>query len=192
MTATAIGGTSPVAAHVRIPRFPLLFLLFMIPIPGIIFNRIAFPLQLVASDSLGATLLSMSGISVFREGNLINLAHLSLEVAGGVQWYSVIDFTVHVKFVVWLFLRRKPGHPAVASRGNHPRRHPGERPASGGHRNRSHLYGAEAAEGFFHSFSGWVVFGVARWRSSLRGESPRRRCGCRPLASTLGSSGITT
>ncbi len=35
--------------HFRILAFPIAFLLLMIPLPTIIFNQIAFPLQLLAS-----------------------------------------------------------------------------------------------------------------------------------------------
>ena len=160
MTVTAIVWYVAGSAHVRILRFPLLFLLFMIPIPGIIFNRIAFPLQLVASD-LGATLLSMSGIPVFREGNLINLAHLSLEVAEACSGIRSLISLFTLSLLFGYFFEEKRGirlllilaTVPVAILAN------GLRVAATGIA--AHLYGAEAAEGFFHSFSGWVVFGVA-------------------------------
>src|SRR5690606_28359871 len=65
---------------VRVLAFPLAFLLLMIPIPAIIFNQIAFPLQLLASQ-FGETVLSTLHIPVLREGNLIILARTTLEVA---------------------------------------------------------------------------------------------------------------
>src|SRR6188508_1678496 len=66
--------------HLRILWFPIAFLILMIPIPAIIFNQIAFPLQLLASRA-GAWAISAVGIPVLREGNLLVLAHTTLEVA---------------------------------------------------------------------------------------------------------------
>jgi exosortase len=66
--------------HLRILAFPLLFLLLMIPLPAIIFNKIAFPLQLLASRT-GEYALSSVDIPVLREGNVLILANTSLEVA---------------------------------------------------------------------------------------------------------------
>jgi exosortase len=146
--------------YLRILKFPLAFLLLMIPIPGIIFNRITFPLQLVASD-FGARSLGVVGIPVFREGNLINLAHMSLDVAeacSGIR--SLISlFTLsllygyfaepHRTIRVILLIATVP----VAIVAN------GTRVAATGMA--AHWYGAQAAEGFFHSFSGWIVFAVA-------------------------------
>ena len=64
----------------KVLAFPLAFLLLMIPLPAIIFNQIAFPLQLLASRA-GEAALSLAGIPVLREGNVIVLAHITLEVA---------------------------------------------------------------------------------------------------------------
>ena len=66
--------------YLRVLMFPLAFLLLMIPIPAIIFNEIAFPLQLLASRCAEWT-LSTAHIPVLREGNIIVLANTTLEVA---------------------------------------------------------------------------------------------------------------
>ena len=60
--------------------FPWAFLLLMIPIPTIVLNQITFPLQLLASQ-VAATVLPVLGVPVLREGNVINLAAMPLEVA---------------------------------------------------------------------------------------------------------------
>src|SRR5207245_8338941 len=60
--------------------FPIGFLLLMIPLPAIVFNQIAFPLQIVASR-FGEAALQLFRIPVLREGNVIVLANTTLEVA---------------------------------------------------------------------------------------------------------------
>jgi exosortase D (VPLPA-CTERM-specific) len=60
--------------------FPWAFLLLMIPIPAIVLNQITFPLQLLASQ-VAATVLPLLGVPVLREGNVIYLAGMALEVA---------------------------------------------------------------------------------------------------------------
>ncbi|MGC2401405.1 MAG: exosortase, partial [Acidobacteriaceae bacterium] len=64
----------------RAVLFPWAFLFLMIPIPAIIFNQITFPLQLLASKVASATLPWM-GVPVLREGNVIILPAMALEVA---------------------------------------------------------------------------------------------------------------
>ena len=63
----------------RVVAFPLGFLLLMIPLPGIIFNSIAFPLQLFAAH-IASTVMEACGVLVFREGNVMHLAAVSLDV----------------------------------------------------------------------------------------------------------------
>jgi exosortase len=64
----------------RAVLFPWAFLLMMIPIPTIVLAQITFPLQLLASQ-VAATVLPVLGVPVLREGNVINLAAMPLEVA---------------------------------------------------------------------------------------------------------------
>lgn len=60
-------------------RFPLLFLVFMIPLPYVIFYRAAFPLQL-ASAAVSAGVLEFLGMPLVRTGNIIHLGEASLDV----------------------------------------------------------------------------------------------------------------
>ena len=60
--------------------FPWAFLFLMIPIPTILFNQITVPLQALAS-AIAAFLLPLAGVPVLREGNIIHLPKMSLEVA---------------------------------------------------------------------------------------------------------------
>ncbi len=78
-----LSGTGPVDFRVEVLMalsFPIGFLIFMIPLPAIVVNTIAFPLQLFAAQAATFCLFSL-GIPVFREGNLIMLASTTLEVA---------------------------------------------------------------------------------------------------------------
>lgn len=63
----------------RTVLFPLAFLLLMIPLPGIVFNSIAFPLQLLAAQ-VSSVFMESCGVPVFREGNVLHLASTSLDV----------------------------------------------------------------------------------------------------------------
>ncbi|MHB8544682.1 MAG: exosortase, partial [Leptospirales bacterium] len=66
-------------ATLKALRFPILYLLFMIPLPYIVFNAIALPLQHIAAQGASAILTGIQ-IPVYREGNVINLPHISLGV----------------------------------------------------------------------------------------------------------------
>jgi exosortase len=66
-------------ARARVMRFPIFFLLAMIPIPYVFYYRLTFPLQL-ESSRLAAGVLSAMGMPLVRAGNVIHLEGYSLEV----------------------------------------------------------------------------------------------------------------
>jgi exosortase len=66
--------------RLRTLAFPFLLLATMVPLPVMLYNTLAAPLQLFASDMATRIAQSLS-ISVYRDGNVIQLAHLSLGVA---------------------------------------------------------------------------------------------------------------
>lgn len=71
-----LGGTQ----RVKILLFPLLLLLFMIPIPTIIYAALTLKLQMLASQ-LGEQLISAAGIPVLRAGNTLTLPSQTLDIA---------------------------------------------------------------------------------------------------------------
>src|ERR1035437_5619741 len=66
--------------RLRTLAFPFLLLASMIPLPVMVYNSLAAPLQLLASD-LATRIAQGFGVSVFRDGNIIQLAGVSLGVA---------------------------------------------------------------------------------------------------------------
>jgi len=146
--------------HLRILAFPIGFLLLMIPIPAILFNQIAFPLQLLASR-FGESAMSMADVPVLREGNVLILANTTLEVAeacSGIRsLVSLLTLAIVLGYFsdrrLWVRLAVALSSIPVAVVTN------GIRVAGTGIA--AHRFGAAAAEGFFHEFSGWLVFVAA-------------------------------
>ncbi len=146
--------------HLRAVAFPIAFLLLMIPIPAIVFNQLAFPLQLVASR-FGAAMLSLGGVPVLREGNVIILSNTTLDVAEACSGIRSLVSLITLGTVLAYFrtptLGRRIAIPLaaipIAIVAN------GLRVAGTGMA--AHYYGAQAAEGFVHTFSGLLVFVVA-------------------------------
>jgi exosortase len=167
---------------------PLLLLALAIPIPQIIFNRIAFPLQLFASKC-AVSAMQLFEIPVLRQGNVIELMPLGakepkrlavVEACSGIRslmtlvtlaviyayftrpkvaqtsvcdgaknaqtkvyatfafWRAVILVTAAVPIAILTNALRVSGTGVLA-----------------------HYYGTKVADGFFHSFSGWVIYLVA-------------------------------
>jgi EpsI family protein len=72
--------------------FPLLFLLFMIPIWDVVTNRLHAPFQLLSAQ-IGASLLRTIGIPIRIEGVFLELPNMTLEVA---QACSGVNFLVAI------------------------------------------------------------------------------------------------
>ena len=146
--------------HLRIMLFPLVFLLLMIPIPAIIFNQIAFPLQLLASRS-GEMALVTWGIPVLREGNVIQLVNTSLEVADACSGIRSLISLLTLGIVYGYFMDPRLWSRFFLAFAAIPLAVVANAVRVAGTGIAAHYYGAEAALGFFHTFSGWLLFLVA-------------------------------
>jgi exosortase len=194
----------------------LLLLVLAIPIPAIIFNQIAFPLQLFASRFAVWT-MGVIDIPVLRQGNIIELMPMGaretkklevVEACSGIRSLMTL-VTLAVVFAYFTYPKQK-----------------GQDGNSGGHFQflrqwgfwrslilvssaipiailtnagrvsgtgiLAHFYGLEVADGFFHSFSGWVVYIVAflllfavGWVLDRFGGSGPGRDGGHPSAETI-------
>jgi len=141
----------------RLCLFPLVFLFFMVPIPYILYDAIAFPLKMTASW-FGEHTLNLAGVPVFREGNIMILPNLQLEVAdacSGIRsLISLMTLATATSYFMTLggarggvlFLSAIPVSIVTNSL----------RIFVTGVL--SYKFGLKAAEGFFHEFSGWAVF----------------------------------
>jgi exosortase len=143
--------------HFRVVLFPWAFLFLMVPLPAIVFNEIAFPLQLLASR-FASVLLELTGVPVLREGNLIRLPTMTLEVVeacSGIR--SLISLTtlaiIYGYFMDRSVLRRvclAVGAIPIAVFAN------GLRVTGTGLLGQ--YWDPDKAQGFFHTFQGWVIF----------------------------------
>ncbi|MDD5763411.1 MAG: exosortase/archaeosortase family protein [bacterium] len=137
--------------------FPLAFLLFMVPIPYILYDAIAFPLKMIASW-FGENSLNLIGVPVFRDGNIIHLPNIQLEVADACSGIRSLMSLMALAAAASYFLELGlfSGGVLLAS----------AVPISVATNSfrifltgiLSYRFGQKAAEGFFHEFSGWVIF----------------------------------
>jgi exosortase len=171
----------------RLLRFiavPLLLFVLAIPIPAILFNKIAFPLQLFASRC-AVWAMRLFDIPVLRQGNVIELMPLNattpkrLEVVEACSGIRSLMTLVTLAVVFAYFTHPKSNDGGGGSLGQRALR---SLKSYGFWRSTvlvlsavpiailtnamrvsgtgvlAHYYGTKVADGFFHSFSGWVVY----------------------------------
>ncbi|HTP31882.1 MAG TPA: exosortase/archaeosortase family protein [Candidatus Acidoferrales bacterium] len=143
-------------ARFKTLTFPFILLGTMVPLPGIVYNTMAAPLQLFASG-VATSLAQSLGVSIYRDGNIIHLATVSLGVAeacSGLNSLSalvvaslllgflenatilgrVLLFLISVPLAIAVNVLRVTGTAVLAD------------------------YHLEFAMGFYHMLSGWLVF----------------------------------
>lgn len=147
-------------AHFRLLAFPLAFLILMVPLPEIIFNRITFPLQMIASQ-IGEVAIAASGIPVLREGNILLLPGRALEVAEACSGIRSLLTLLMLAIVLGYFTERRIGIRIAIVIAAIPIAVLANAIRVAGTGLMSYWVSPAAAEGFFHTFSGWIVFVVA-------------------------------
>lgn len=148
------------SAHLRALAFPLGLLFLMIPLPAVVFNQIAFPLQLLASR-VGESVLSAAGIPVLREGNVLILPTTTLEVAQACSGIRSLVSLLTLAVLLGKFSEPRRSARVVLAALAVPVAIASNAARVAGTGLAADWIGPRAAEGFFHEFSGWVVFVVA-------------------------------
>jgi exosortase len=146
--------------HFRIALFPVAFLLLMIPLPAIIFNQITFPLQGVAAAA-GEAVIATAGVPVLREGNILHVPGRSLEVAEACSGIRSLMSLIMLAIVLGYFTERRTGARVLIALAAVPIAIIANAARVAGTGLAAYWVSPAAAEGFFHTFSGWMVFVVA-------------------------------
>ena len=143
-------------ARLRTLAFPFLLLATMVPLPQLVYNTLSAPLQLFASR-VATDLAQALGVTVYRDGNIIHLAHVSLGVAEACSGLSslsamvvaslllgflaaastvgrILLLVLSVPLAIAVNVVRVTGTAVLAD------------------------YQTDFALGFYHAFSGWLVF----------------------------------
>jgi exosortase len=132
----------------------------MIPLPAIIFNQIAFPLQLLASQAGEQTLRAVE-IPVLREGNILVLANTKLEVAEACSGIRSLVSLLTLGIMFGYFTDQRAWVRLLIAASTVPVAFVANAARVAGTGIAAHRFGPEAAQGFFHDFSGWAVFVLA-------------------------------
>jgi exosortase len=140
--------------------FPWAFLLLMIPVPVIVFNKITFPLQLLASI-VASTTLPWMGVPVLREGNVIILPDMALEVAEACSGIRSLMSLTTLAVIYGYLLERKMAVRVLLALASVPIAVAANSLRIVGTGLLVQYWDPEKAEGFFHEFSGWLIFLVS-------------------------------
>jgi exosortase len=146
--------------HLRAVLFPWLFLLLMIPIPTIVFNEITFPLQLLASR-VAAHVLPLAGVPVLREGNIIQLPAMALEVAEACSGIRSLMSLATLAIIYGYLLEPRVSLRVVLALSSIPIAVIANSARIVGTGLLVQYWDPEKAQGFFHTFSGWLIFVVS-------------------------------
>jgi len=141
-------------------HFSLLVLLLAIPIPAVIFNEMTLPLQILASK-LASALLPIFGVPVLREGNIIQLSAMKLEVAEACSGIRSLMSLFTLAVFYGYFLDKSHFRRTLLVFASIPIAIAANAVRIVGTGLCVQYWDPEKAEGFFHEFSGWVMFLVS-------------------------------
>jgi exosortase len=144
----------------RAMLFPLLTLLLAIPFPEIVFNKITFPLQLLASQ-MASGILSFIGVPVLHEGNVIELPAMKLEVAEACSGIRSLMSLFTLAIFYGYFLERGVKRRVILALASVPIAVAANAARIVGTGLCVQYWDPDKALGFFHEFSGWVMFVIS-------------------------------
>lgn len=144
----------------RALRLPICYLLFMVPIPYIIYDAVAFPLKLLVSR-VSVAALQMMGVVAVREGNIIMFPSLTLEVADACSGIRSLVSLAALAVAYAFFISLTPARRAILIAASVPIALFANALRVIGTGVLAQWWGEKAAKGFFHEFAGLAVFALA-------------------------------
>jgi exosortase len=141
-------------------RFMLFVLCLAIPLPTLILNQITFPLQLLASQ-MASALLPLAGVPVLRDGNVIELPAMQLEVAEACSGIRSLMSLFTVAVIYGYLLERETWRRVVLALASLPIAVAANVVRIFGTGLCVQYWDPDKASGFFHEFSGWLMFLVS-------------------------------
>lgn len=171
---------------------PLLILLFMIPLPEFLLRSFSAQLQLISSQ-IGVWFVRLFGISVFLEGNVIDLGQYKLQVAEACDGLRYLFPLMTLGFMMAYFYKAALWKRVLLFLSSVPITILMNSFRIGVIGVTVEYWGVQMAEGFLHDFQGWVIFMASTaimilemallsqlgpdrrsWRESFSVEFPRR------------------
>jgi exosortase len=147
-------------AMVKALRFPLFVLVLAIPFPAIVFNQITFPLQLLASK-IASDILPVLGVPTLHEGNVIELPIMKLEVAEACSGIRSLMSLFTLAVFYGYFLEKTTKRRVILALASIPIAVAANVVRIVGTGLCVQYWDPDKALGFFHEFSGWVMFVVS-------------------------------
>lgn len=147
-------------SYLREAFFPWAFLILMIPIPALMLNQITFPLQVLASK-VSAGVLPLFGVPALREGNVIILPAMALEVAEACSGIRSLLSLTTLAIIYGYFMETRLWIRIVLALASVPIAVAANSLRIVGTGLLVQYWDPGKGEGFFHLFSGWLIFVVS-------------------------------
>jgi len=136
---------------------PVLHLVYMLPLPGVIYYKLSTWLQMVSSE-FGVWILQLMSVPVFLDGNIIDLGVMKLHVAEACSGLRYLFPIMSFSYIFAVLYQGPMWHKAVLLIAAAPITvmMNSVRIAVAGYI--VNEYGAAWVDGFTHFFEGWVIF----------------------------------
>jgi exosortase D (VPLPA-CTERM-specific) len=163
----------------KLIAIPLFILFFMVPLPAFLYNNLSAKLQLISSE-WGVWFIRQFGISVFLDGNVIDLGEMKLQVAEACNGLRYLFPLTSIGFIVAYFYKGAMWKRVLVFLSTIPITILMNSFRIGAIGVTVEYWGEEMAEGFLHDFEGWVVFMasfgllfILMWLLTLVGDERR-------------------
>ena len=141
----------------RLIWVPLLILVFMVPLPSFLFNNLSAQLQLISSQ-IGVAVIRLFGISVYLQGNVIDLGVFKLQVVDACSGLRYLFPLMTLSFIAAYFFKGAFWKRALLFLSSIPITVLMNSFRIGLIGVTVDNWGPSMAEGILHQFEGWVVF----------------------------------